>query len=118
MSHPRLLRILAAIESHPVQSPHVDTPCWTLVGLGRINRNGYVRLHVSGREPVVHRWLYTIFVGRVPERHVLDHLCRNRACIRWDHLEPVTHKINTRRGQAVLFAKEENRAAGYACSST
>jgi hypothetical protein len=27
----------------------------------------------------------------------LDHLCRNRACVRFDHLEPVTHVENVRR---------------------
>ena len=28
----------------------------------------------------------------------LDHLCRNRACVRVDHLELVTNKVNVLRG--------------------
>lgn len=36
--------------------------------------------------------------GPVPDGMELDHLCRNRACINPDHLEPVTHDENVKRG--------------------
>lgn len=47
-----------------------------------------------------HVILYEHSVGPIPEGLELDHLCRNRACVRPDHLEPVTHQENTRRGMA------------------
>ena len=36
----------------------------------------------------------------VPVGLELDHLCRNRRCVRPSHLEPVTHQVNILRGIA------------------
>ena len=32
---------------------------------------------------------------------MIDHLCRNRSCVRPDHLQPVTQRENTLRGMSV-----------------
>jgi len=37
--------------------------------------------------------------GPVPDGKELDHLCRVRPCVNDDHLEPVTHLENIRRGR-------------------
>jgi len=44
-----------------------------------------------------HRLLY-VMIGGDAEGKDLDHLCRNRACCNPEHLEPVTHAVNTQRG--------------------
>ena len=44
--------------------------------------------------------------GLVPEGLELDHLCRNRRCVNPDHLEPVTHTTNMRRGKATKIPQE------------
>jgi hypothetical protein len=41
-----------------------------------------------------------LLVGPIPEGKQLDHLCRNRACINPEHLEPVTAKENILRGES------------------
>lgn len=58
--------------------------------------NGYGKF--SGT--TAHRAAYTLFVGD-PGDLVVDHLCRNRACVNVFHLEAVTQHANTKRGALV-----------------
>jgi HNH endonuclease len=45
--------------------------------------------------------------GPVPVGTELDHLCRVRACINPDHLEPVTHAENCRRGRRAKLSPDQ-----------
>jgi len=85
----------------------VDFPwCWQWTG--RQNRNGYGRTRWEGREPVTHRLIWFILRGSIPSYTLLDHRCRNRLCCNPNHLEPVTNRTNTLRGEAVLFKRKED----------
>jgi len=76
--------------------------CW--VWCGKFNRNGYGRL-ANGR--VAHRGMWEASTGKpIPDGLLLDHKCRVRACINPAHAEPVTHQVNTLRGQAKLFGRD------------
>jgi hypothetical protein len=64
---------------------------------------GYGLLWLDRRWIGAHRFAYELLVGRIPEGLELDHLCRNKGCVRPDHLEPVTHRENSIR--AVPFKR-------------
>lgn len=69
------------------------TPC--LPWAGPLDAYGYGRAPKSVK---AHRMAYVAAFGAIPHGMELDHLCRNRACVNPDHLEPVTHRVNVLRG--------------------
>jgi hypothetical protein len=73
--------------------PDGDCLVWT----GWKNDDGYGYVHHQERDQPVHRVLYTLAVGPIPDGHEIDHTCNVRACIAAGHLEPVTHAENQRR---------------------
>ena len=75
-----------------------DSPCWHWVG-ATTGDDGYGSVSVCGRTRRAHRVSFLAYRGSIPEGMDLDHLCRNRACINPEHLEPVTRRTNTLRGK-------------------
>jgi len=71
--------------------------CWEFTGT--INGGGYGVVGVKNTKHYVHRLAYAVFVGKLDDRMVVDHLCRNRKCINPEHLEQVTNAENLRRGE-------------------
>lgn len=61
----------------------------------------YANFSIKYTSVLAHIFSYQYHVGLIPEGLVLDHLCRNPACINPKHLEPVTQRINTLRGIGV-----------------
>lgn len=72
--------------------------CWLWTG-ALFPSNGYGALHLDGAAVPAHRVSYELNVGPIPDGLTIDHLCRVRACVRPDHLEPVTQAENLRRAR-------------------
>lgn len=75
--------------------------CW--LWSGGCDNLGYGNFRAYGTQVKAHQFAYELLVGPIPEGHELDHVaalgCTHRNCVNPDHLEPVTHLENMRRGK-------------------
>lgn len=92
--------------------------CW--IWTGARFRQGYGRFKHWGRDTVAHRFSYEWEVGAVPEGLELDHLCKNKGCVRPSHLEAVTASVNQRRTNSPVAknASKTHCVRGHALSGT
>lgn len=77
--------------------------CWLWTGT---KPDGYGRFYYDGAKRPAHRFAYELLVGPIPAGLEIDHLCRNHGCVNPDHLEPVTHAENLRRGKTRAWWNE------------
>lgn len=76
--------------------------CWTW-SLKRDEKTGYNKCSIKNKSYSAHR-LSAYLAGKCAldgskkNDHCIDHLCRNRECVNPDHLEVVTGRTNTIRG--------------------
>lgn len=76
---------------------HKTDGCW--LWTGPRNQQGYGSFGVGrNSKQNAHRWLWEQMHGKASSKLHLDHLCRNRICVRPDHMELVTHAENLHRG--------------------
>ena len=66
------------------------------------NHAGYGNIRIQGRMARAHRVAWVAANGiDIPAGLTIDHLCRNRACVNPDHLEPIGIRENTLRGNTL-----------------
>jgi hypothetical protein len=98
-------------------------PSGCLLWTGKINRHGYGVVMVDGKRLGVHRVMYEMFVGPIPDGLELDHLCHtrdlgclggktclHRRCASPAHLEPVTTRENVLRGKRRYMERKRSAA--------
>ena len=90
-----------------IEDAGYETLCvtWT----GSKTAAGYGNVKVGGKNFYAHRLVYEARHGEIPtrldgDRAVIDHRCRNRACVNVDHLDVVTNRENILRGDTVQAA--------------
>ena len=87
-----IFRFLAFVSPEPMSG------CW--LWTGALNPDGYGKFKVRGKRIGAHRWAHERFRWPIPPGLEIDHLCRQRSCVNPDHLEVVTGRENTLRGNA------------------
>jgi hypothetical protein len=86
-----------------------DTGCieWSGKPLQRL---GYGRLRINGRQVRAHRYAYELCYGTIPDGKMVLHDCDNRICVRPDHLYVGTGSDNMQdmawRGRAAGFRRK------------
>lgn len=111
-------RVIRSLEERLWDKVDVREPdeCWPWTGfvLSHPTLGGYGQIREAGRGSTtlrVHRVVYELTYGPIPDGLVLDHTCHNgsgcegrgpacphRRCCNPAHLEAVTHAVNNERG--------------------
>jgi len=86
--------------------------CWTWEGATTGSGYGHINLGPGLGYAPVHRLIYELFAGPIPEELEMDHTCHNsdldcpggltclhRRCVNPTHLEAVTQSVNAQRGR-------------------
>jgi hypothetical protein len=72
------------------------TPCW--LWRGSRTKAGYGLVRFEGKSQYVHIIMYKFYKGQYGPNLELDHKCEMHACGNPEHLDPVTHRVNSLRG--------------------
>jgi hypothetical protein len=81
-----------------------------LVWAGYKMSNGYGLVSAGGKRGLVHRIVWKMSGGHLPDDMTIDHLCRTKACINVAHMEVVTGVENSRRAGGLEIAHARARA--------
>jgi len=87
--------------------PDPDT-CWDWTGSR--DSNGYGAFSIGRRGYRAHRVSYAWMNGPIPAGLTIDHLCRNRACVRPEHLAAKSSRENTLAGDTLAADRLKREA--------
>ncbi|CCE26131.1 g107 [Yersinia phage phiR1-37] len=69
-----------------------ENGCW--IWQRSLTGSGYGQIFAEGRNHSVHKYVFELINGKVPNKYVVRHKCHNRKCCNPDHLLSGTNKDN------------------------
>jgi hypothetical protein len=87
----------------------VHNDCWVWTGF---KDRCYGQFWANGKPERAHRVSYQLFIGPIPEDRPIDDMCKNRACVRPDHLRPVTTWENSSSSRDKTHCKNGHPLTG------
>lgn len=84
--------------------------CW--LWTAAISPDGYGVVKREGRTQLAHRYVYRLMHRSLDPEVKMDHTCRRRDCVNPAHLDPVTVRVNTLRGEGPT-AQNARKTACY-----
>lgn len=70
---------------------------------------GYGEFSGGGTRVKAHRASFYINIGPIPDGMVIDHVCRNRACVNPAHLRAVDHRTNSIENSTSFAARNAQK---------
>lgn len=89
--------------------PEPNSGCWLWEGRVIEERGGYGYAHYDKKDHLVHRLIYTLCVGPIPEGYEIDHKCFVRCCVNPAHLRPMERIAHHRMPNRDRLSDEEAR---------
>jgi hypothetical protein len=84
-------------KAYPIKYIINENNCWECISHPESRKGqGYRKIGRNGKATFVHRYVYTLYYGEIPDGLIVRHKCNNRKCCNPEHLEIGTNKDNTR----------------------
>ena len=81
--------------SKPIQYTVTEDGCWVCIS-HTLDKDGYPKLRRGQRYWLMHRYVFTLARGEIPEGFNILHNCDNPSCINYQHMRIGTQADNMR----------------------